>query len=434
MKRPEAHMNRRVFPWQSLKFRVTLFTLAIFLSSLWALSFYATQVLRKDMERFLGEQQFSTATLVAAEIDREMAERTEALELIADLSQQHLLNGPATMQKYLEERTIFRTLFNGGAFVLAADGTAVADIPGTNRRIGINYIDRDYAIGALHEGRSSVGRPVLSRDLEEPVVALASPIRDSQGRIIGAIVGVINLGLSSFLDHVTEKSYGRTGSYLIISPKYRQIVTTLDKRRNLEELPPAGANPAIDRFLDGHEGSGVVVNPRGEEALASAKHIPSADWLVVVHLPTDEAFAPIREMQVHMWLGTCILTLLAGWLSYWQLRRELSPMLGTIRTLSTMSETHQGLSQTPLPIGRHDEIGELIGAFNRLLNTLGQRERSLKESEERYRALTDCSPDAHAVHRDGRLLYVNPSAVRKLGAHIPDELLGRSILEFLHLD
>jgi hypothetical protein len=55
----EAH----IFQWRSLKTRVTIFTLAIFLVSLWSLAFYAGRMLRQDMQRLLGEQQFSTVLL-----------------------------------------------------------------------------------------------------------------------------------------------------------------------------------------------------------------------------------------------------------------------------------------------------------------------------------------------------------------------------------
>jgi membrane protein implicated in regulation of membrane protease activity len=43
-----------VFRRRSLKTRVTLFTLAIFVISIWLLAFYASKMLRKDMERLLG--------------------------------------------------------------------------------------------------------------------------------------------------------------------------------------------------------------------------------------------------------------------------------------------------------------------------------------------------------------------------------------------
>ena len=53
----------------SLKTRITLTTLSIFVISIWILSLYTSRMLREDMERLLGEQQFSTASFIAAQVD-----------------------------------------------------------------------------------------------------------------------------------------------------------------------------------------------------------------------------------------------------------------------------------------------------------------------------------------------------------------------------
>ena len=45
----------------SLKTRITLATLGVFLASLWSLSFYATRSLQHDVERLVSEQQLITA-------------------------------------------------------------------------------------------------------------------------------------------------------------------------------------------------------------------------------------------------------------------------------------------------------------------------------------------------------------------------------------
>ncbi len=57
-----------------------------------------------------------------------------------------------------------------------------------------------------------------------------------------------------------------------------------------------------------------------------------------------------------------------------------------------------------------------------------------QESEERYRALVEWSPDAIAVHRDGKILFVNQAAVKLYGAATADELLDTSILDRIHID
>ncbi len=63
-----------------------------------------------------------------------------------------------------------------------------------------------------------------------------------------------------------------------------------------------------------------------------------------------------------------------------------------------------------------------------------EAEEALRESEERYRKLVELSPEAIVVHREGKLLYVNPAAVRLWGAQTPEELLGKPVLDMVHPD
>jgi DNA-binding NtrC family response regulator len=46
-----------------------------------------------------------------------------------------------------------------------------------------------------------------------------------------------------------------------------------------------------------------------------------------------------------------------------------------------------------------------------------QSEEELRESEERYRCLVEVSPDTVAVHANGKIVYINPAAIKLLRAH-----------------
>ena len=61
-------------------------------------------------------------------------------------------------------------------------------------------------------------------------------------------------------------------------------------------------------------------------------------------------------------------------------------------------------------------------------------EGALRESEERYRRLVELSPEMIAIHLNERFLYINPAGVRLLGAANSDELIGRSVVDFIHPD
>ena len=60
-----------------------------------------------------------------------------------------------------------------------------------------------------------------------------------------------------------------------------------------------------------------------------------------------------------------------------------------------------------------------------------QAEAALRESEARYRAVVENSPDGMSVSVDNQVVYVNLAAVRMAGASDAAELLGRSALGFV---
>jgi len=408
-------MTLNIFPWRSLKTKVTLFTLAIFVISIWTLAFYVSRMLREDMQRLLGEQQFSTVSLVAAEINEGLELRVKALEEVARSIDQSLLGSPSALQQMLDKLPIFVDLFNAGVVAVTLDGTAVADAPMVSNRRGTNYFNNAATYSALKEGRTVIGRPVVGRVLHEPLFNINTPIRDADGKVIGALFGVINLAKPNFLDRIGKYRYGRTGGYLLIAPQHRLIVTATDKTRIMQPLPAPGINPQIDRYVHGYEGYAVYVNAVGVEILNSVKAIPAARWYLAVNLPSAEAFAPIQDMQRRIVLATIILTLLAGALTWWMLRRQLAPMLAAAKTLAAL----QNASQPPqlLPIARQDEIGDLIGGFNRLLGTLRQREEALeRERQEQWRTILRTAMDGFWVaDMQGRLLEVNEAYCRMSG-------------------
>ena len=412
----------------SLKTRVTLFTLVIFMVSIWSLALYISQMLHHDTQRLLSAQQFSSVSLVAKTINGEFADRLAALHKVAAATGPLMPMGPAELQKSLEVRPIFQSLFNGGAFITGLDGGALASVPLAANRLGVKYLDRDYISAAITRGEAAIGKPVVGRALQVPVIGMAVPIRDADGAVVGAMVGIINLGATNFLDDLLANSFGQTGGYLLVAPQYRLIVTATDKARTMEILPEPGVSPTLDRFLDGFQGSDIFVNPLGIEVLVSVKTVPVAGWYVAAIMPSTEVFAPVQAMQRRMLTAALLLSLLAGGLTWWLLRRQLAPLQEIASKLTQFASGNQPLQ--PLPASRTDEIGELVTGFNHLQTSLQQREDALKAREERYRVLFDRAIDGIMVFSpDGTLVAVNQSFADMHGYTV-EEMLRLNLKDF----
>ena len=80
--------------------------------------------------------------------------------------------------------------------------------------------------------------------------------------------------------------------------------------------------------------------------------------------------------------------------------------------------------------GKPTEIIEI----NKPITQRRWAESALRESEERYRQLVELSPDTIFVQSEGKFILVNHSGAKLLGAVTPQELVGKSVIDFLHPD
>ena len=372
-------VNLKFLPFKSLKVRVTLLTVGIFVLGISTFTVYISLSLRDDMQRVFGEQQFASATVLANDINGEVIERLGVLETEATRFSRATPLNKATLQSFMLESPALQLIFNAGITIYSPDGAAIAAMPAQVGPIGQLTTDLDSVAAVIKGGKAQVGRPIKDPVLQTAVLTMTVPIRDSQGVVIGAIAGLINLGRPSFLDKISQNRYGKTGSYFLIAPKWRLIITGSDNSSRMGTLPAPGVIPWIDRAVEGYEGSAVYMASNGTQVLGSVKAVPATNWYIVARVPTAEAFAPIRAMQERRLLAAAFLSVWVVLLTWWMLRRQLTPLTQTAKVLAQWDPA------TPIPstlaIARKDEIGDLVGGFNAMLQTLAQREESLHQHQ-----------------------------------------------------
>ncbi len=93
---------------------------------------------------------------------------------------------------------------------------------------------------------------------------------------------------------------------------------------------------------------------------------------------------------------------------------------------------HLNVNATPV----RDPQGSIIAAVATYtdITACKQAREALGQSEERYRSLVELSPDAIVVHVQGKIVFVNPAAVKLFGAATREDLLGQMELDLIHPD
>jgi len=67
-------------------------------------------------------------------------------------------------------------------------------------------------------------------------------------------------------------------------------------------------------------------------------------------------------------------------------------------------------------------------------NTESRIMTALQQSEQRYRAVVEWSPYSIVIHRDLKIIYVNPAAIKMFGASSAEDFVGTKILDRVHPD
>ena len=419
----------KFFSQYSLKSRLTVFTLLIMLVSLWTFVYYVCRTVRLDIKNLASEQALASASLMANEINDQIEARLKVLSVISREVPPALLSNVPALQKQMEQRSSLMSYFNSGAFFVDAKGVVTAGVPVSAERRGLSHMDRDFVRAALKEGKAMVGKPVFGIQLDAPIFAMVVPIFDSKGKVTGALAGITNLAEPSFMDKVSQNSYGKSGSYMVVDKESRMIVAATDKKSVMTPVNPPGSLALVDQFVQGFEGSGIFTNNQGVEVLASAKSIPAANWYAAVNLPTKEAFAPIERMDQRLLIATLMLTLAAGFITRWILGWQLRPLDRASQYLVKQSLNAQALE--PLPVERKDEIGNLIGAFNNLLASLADRELALSKSDEFTRMIADNITGLLAYYTlDMRCFFANDKHQLWFGLS-PSDMEGRLLSDIL---
>ncbi|TVQ57412.1 MAG: sensor histidine kinase [Spirulina sp. DLM2.Bin59] len=215
---------------------------------------------------------------------------------------------------------------------------------------------------AFRQKEEYIGSVKLDPDRDRPMTVIAVPIRDNQDQVAGILLTQVNLAFLWFF--VTRTEVGETG-YVYIIDQQRNLVAKTGINAEYFKAQAAIEETLFEKIRTSLRSPDVINRVyRGlynQRVLGQSHLIATTQWYLVVELPIQEVYQPIRYLA---WVGSLILlaiTLIAGMIGFLLARSIVQPLGKLTEAAIALS---QGNFDTIVQIKARNELGLLANTFN----------------------------------------------------------------------
>ena len=407
----------------SIKWRVAVGVTLLCIAVIILVGVLQRHFVRKDLAQLIADQQFALVSRVAENIDARLAANLEAISAHAGVFPVALLKSPARIRDYYAHRPVMMGLFDD-VLLFAPNGQLIVDFPELPARRAVNAGDRAFFQQVVATRKATISEPVISKARREPIIQMAAPVLDKEGRLAAVMVGVIRLYKPNFLGNLGDTRIGKAGNMVLATKAPTAVYLAHPDKKQI--LQPA-TTPAVTRALQGYEGSAEDVSGGDVPSLFTSKSLRMAPWVLIASDPTSEVFSSIdraerRLLVILAFVGLLVLPLV--WMLTWRALNPLAELRDAIVRLRGAKTAFE-----PVAVTRTDEFGDLTRAFNSLMQERLAAAATQQESESHLQLIADNMPALISfLDRDLRFTFVNKRHLEWFGK-APAEFLNRSMRE-----
>ncbi len=277
-----------------------------------------------------------------------------------------------------------------------------------------NVIGTDMSAQVFHRKVRETGKSYWS-----PQFVSSQWLRPSSSLSIPAMGGTLTVyfDLSSLVADVRAVRAGE-GTVLAIVDQHGTYVAHTDP----EKARTSVREPHYKQFRDEFQGEPLErrVEHDGVPVVSYVDFIGNTGWAIIVYQPVKQLQEPLTRMVLA--LSAVTLVIVAGAIAVFS-RHIRSVLRSTNRLLAGAGRIADG-EYEPITGGEtFEEFAELAERFNAMAGAIDSRERSLRESEQRFRTVIEQAGDAlYLCDPGGRIIDVNVQACGSLG-YSRDEML-----------
>jgi len=331
---------------------------------------------RRALSEKVDQELRSTSSETARVLDQWLDERLDDLRVSASsyiLSENVGRPGAGgngadrTVTRLRDYLTSARERFPSFETLLIIDATGHA-LASSGGRTGAMSLPLER-LNALRTGDAHVGEPYWDLGLTKGAIVLAVPIRQADGRFLGALSAKITL--RAIADTLARLAPAGAGEIYVMTDQARLILTS---RASSAELMRTKLSTAMTQPLLDKEGATVTYAlppPDRRDVVAILRRVPQLRWAAVVQVPREEAFADLARLR-NVTISMLIVLLVGVGLAAYGLgvliARPLEQLSGAAAKMTS------GDLSVELPAGGSGEVGYLTRAFAHLVSRLRERE------------------------------------------------------------
>lgn len=248
------------------------------------------------------------------------------------------------------------------AIVTGSDGTIIG--ASDAKYIGVSIANRQYFKDAI-AGRENIGEANLNKVTNQPFVPLAAPVYSRDGKIVGTVANVLDIGFLSNL--IASTKIGETGYAFMIDDK--GLVLAHPQKENILKLDATklnGMENITKRMLSGESGVEKYVF-NGMAKTAGFSPVKTTGWSINLALPDKEFLAPAHAVR-NLVITCAIVFFFAAFVIYFFFARGITKALNKGVLLAT--RVAEGDLTAEIDINQKDEIGQLADALREMMNRL----------------------------------------------------------------
>ena len=360
----------------SIKLQLSLSAIAmgfVLLLAQLGLQFY---VLRSDIVQRIEKHEFKQLSELADHLDERLQDSMAMLATVGLNIPAQQMNDLGQLEKSLQREHALLTVYDD-LYVFDAQGVLLVDWPIKPGRRTLDMSSRDYIQGVINTGQTVISKPILGKATKQPIVVVASPILNSENKLVGILGGVLNLYKPNLLGSIANRKNGESGYYYMVT-KDRVRIAHPDASLILKSVPEGGINLPLENAFQGFEGTQEGVNNKGMKGLFTFKRLKSTDWIVASVIPSAEAFAPIGDLSERMVLITLLLMLTLLPLIWGFVSTLVKPLLELAQAMhDTAAHMQKGQVIAPIEELGGEEIKTVVQAFNAFVEARTFAEKDL---------------------------------------------------------